>query len=175
MYQPAFLLLFVLPLAVVGFTVMPSGRTSTQSLPGGRLHRCPRTRLCESMVEVKVPPEADWVRVRGAREWPQQLKTGSWSERVDSGTLVTRYVLDGTGSLGVTLYTESGQSKNEEPDYHQLVKGSLVEAMGPATLEWQVDDQMLMLTPGYEQGNLFAAVAALFIVLCGVLISGVGQ
>lgn len=188
MYKPTFLLLCSLPVAL-GFTLMPSnGRTTTSArilttptkrFPlDDRLHRnqcAVSTRLYESMVEVKMPAEADWVRARGAREWPQQVKSGKWSESIDSGKLATRYVLDGTGSLGVTLYTEEGQSKNEEPVYHRLVKGSLVEAMGPATLEWEVDDQMLILTPGYEQGSLFAIVAALFIVLCGALIGGVGQ
>jgi hypothetical protein len=130
------------------------------------------------MVEVKRPDEAEWVRVRGSREWPQQLRTGSWSERIDSGGLVARYVLDGSGSVGVTLYAEDGRSKkNAEPVYHELRPGSLVEAMGPAMLEWRADEQILLLVPpGSEQGSLLAGVAALIVVLCGALITtGFGQ
>ena len=162
MYKSALLLLFALPVVVEGFTVVPQGRTVRSLL----------TPLHESMVEVKRPDEAEWVRVRGAREWPQQVKQGKWSETVDSGKLVARYILDGRGSVAVTLYTNDGASKNKEPVYHELVPGSFLEAMGPATLEWEADDQILLLTPGYEQGSLFAAVAALFVVLCGALITG---
>lgn len=126
--------------------------------------------LYDSAVEVKIPSQADAVTL-GARDWPQQLKTGSWSERVDNNVLAARYILDGTGSIQVTLYDEAGNMKTARPSSHKLVPGSFVEAMGPATIDWTVDDQMIVLTPGYEQGSLFAAVAALFVVLCGVLIS----
>ena len=132
------------------------------------------SRLYESAVEVKFPNQEEAVSL-GARDWPQQLKSGSWTEQIDSGKTAARYVLDGTGTVDVILLQEDGSPKVSEPTPHKLVAGSLIEAVGPAKLSWQVDDEMIVLTPGYEQANLFAAVGSLFIVLCGVLLSGVGQ
>ena len=147
----------------------PSRTTTTSS----------STRLCESMLEVKSPTSDEAARL-GARDWPQQVKTGSWSERIDGGTVAVRYILSGTGSIAVTLYSDDDAAtpKTEAPSVHKVVPGLLVEAMGPANIDWEVDDtpgEMIVLTPGYEQGSLLAAVAALFVVLCGALIGGVGQ
>lgn len=145
-------------------------------------HRVP-TRLSdvattESGFEAKMPTY-DEATALGARDWPQQVKMGSWTERFDSpGQVAARYILEGAGMVVVTLFENDGFTpKTELPEEYRVVPGCLVEAMGPCQLEWQTDDnkEMVVLTPGYEQGSLLAAVGALFIVICGALISGVGQ
>lgn len=83
-----------------------------------------------------------------------------------------------TGMVTVTLYTNDGFTpKVEIPEEYRVVPGNLVEVMGPCQLEWQTDEnaEMVVLTPGYEQGSMLAAVGAIFIVICGALIAGVGQ
>jgi len=172
----------------VGRSVLAGARQTTTTsttarrlqLPHGPSRTTSRTRLYESCLEVK-SPTADEAAQLGARDWPQQVKTGSWSERIDGGTVAVRYILSGTGSIAVTLYSDDDAAtpKTKAPSVHKVVPGLLVEAMGPATIDWEVDDtppgEMIVLTPGYEQGSLLAAVAALFVVLCGALIGGVGQ
>lgn len=53
------------------------------------------------------------------------------------------------------VYDENGAPKTQVPTEYRLVPGSLVEAMGPAKLEFAMDedvDSMLLLTADYEQG-----------------------
>jgi len=180
----------VSPEPFLGFIIKPTTNVARHPnlhdrvLPGGSTpHQGVRvmpstttTRLYESAVEVKCPNQKEAVAL-GAREWPQQVKSGTWSERIDAGATAARYVLMGTGSLDVTLLDEENNNlpKTDVPTTHKLVPGSLVEAMGPAVLEWTVDEdnneEMVLLTPGYENSSLFAAVGAFFVVLCGVLLS----
>eukprot|EP00978_Attheya_sp_CCMP212_P034608 scaffold145776_cov40-Attheya_sp.AAC.1 len=177
-------LVLLLPVAVLGFTVHPNNGIA-QKLSHGRRPLFPHnkafvrdsltTQLRESAVEVKFPNQEEAVAL-GAREWPQQVKRGIWSERVANGVPAARYVLDGTGSIAVTLLGDDGMTpKTNIPTTHMLVPGSLIEAMGPATIDWNVDEEMIVLTPGYEQGNLLAVVAATLVVLTALLVSGVGQ
>eukprot|EP00566_Odontella_aurita_P022405 CAMPEP_0113551314 /NCGR_PEP_ID=MMETSP0015_2-20120614/14458_1 /TAXON_ID=2838 /ORGANISM="Odontella" /LENGTH=139 /DNA_ID=CAMNT_0000452197 /DNA_START=192 /DNA_END=608 /DNA_ORIENTATION=- /assembly_acc=CAM_ASM_000160 len=83
--------------------------------------------LCQSRVEVK-SPTPDEAAEMGTRDWPQQLKRGSWSENIGGGKSAVRYVLDGTGT--VESFSDDGQLKS------QVGPGSLVEATGPIVLEW---------------------------------------
>jgi hypothetical protein len=48
---------------------------------------------------------------------------------------------------------------------------------GPASLNWvkKSSDDVIILTPGYEQGGLLAGAAFTLIALCGALIAGVGS
>ena len=175
-------LVLLLPIAVFGFTVLPNNGIAQKrshgkrSLPHSKAFGLDfLTQLRESAVEVKFPNQEEAVAL-GAREWPQQVKRGIWSERVDNGVPAARYILDGTGSIDVTLLGDDGMTpKTNIPTTHMLVPGSLVEAMGPASIEWKVDDEMIVLTPGYEQGNLLAVVGATLVVLTALLVSGVGQ
>lgn len=103
---------------------------------------------------------------------------GRWTERFDTGQVAARYILEGAGMVMVTLYENDGFTpKVGIPEEYRVVPGNLVEAMGPCMIEWQTDEdaEMVILTPGYEQGSLLAAVGALFVVICGALIAGVGQ
>ena len=86
-----------------------------------------------------------------------------------------KYVLDGSASVSVTLFDKEGAPKTDMPTEHVVVPGSLVEAMGPAQLDYQVEDgvdSILILTPDYQQGRLLTLVGVLFVVLCGALITG---
>lgn len=99
-------------------------------------------------------PSPDDAADMGIREWPQQTKNaGSWSETVDDGESLVRYVLDGTGSVSI-----DGQVNSVGP-------GSLIEVTGQATLDWTGKEAMIILTPGYEQTGLLVGVAALLVIL----------
>ena len=102
----------------------------------------------------------------GIRDWPQQFKTENWSEFVAEDATLIRYILSGTGSVEITdedlAFTRS----------KEVGPGSLLQVTGPATLKWTVNDELIVLTPGFEQGGLLAGVAAAVIVLFGALIAG---
>ena len=103
----------------------------------------------------------------GIREWPQQTKTQSnWEEEVKDGETSIRYILQGSGDLTI----DGEKPKN-------FSTGMLIEINGPASLSWtkKGKDDVIILTPGYEQGGLLAGAALTLITLCGVLIAGVGS
>ncbi len=131
----------------------------------------PKTALCSSL-SFRNPTQEESVQL-GIREWPQQTKSQpTWDEEAKVGETLTRYILQGSGDLTVTL-TDSSSSNNSK----KFSAGLLVEVSGPATLNWvnKGSDDIIILTPGYEQGGLLAGVAFLFVVLCGSLIAGVGS
>ena len=114
----------------------------------------------------------------GVRDWPQQVKMGRWTERFDTGQVAARYILEGAGMVMVTLYENDGFTpKTGLAEEYRVIPGNLLEVMGPAELQWRTDGdaEMIVLSPAYEQGSTFAAIGALFIVLCGALIAGVGN
>lgn len=100
----------------------------------------------------------------GARDWPQQFKKSAWSETVADDKTVTRYILSGQGTVS---------SADANVQNRRIGPGSLVEITGPANVEWSVNDgeEMIVLTPGYEEAGLLLGVAGAFVVLCGVLVA----
>lgn len=181
------LLLLVLPMIASGFMTQTRRNSPLASAPSKQVAKehgsSPSTSklfaeiLTESGFDNKMPSNPDAERI-GIREWPKQTKMGSWAERFDVGQVGARYILEGAGMVIVTLYeNDSFTPKVGIPEEYRVVPGNLVEVMGPCKLEWQTDEnkEMVILTPGYEQGSLLAAVGAIFIVLCGALIAGVGQ
>jgi quercetin dioxygenase-like cupin family protein len=74
-----------------------------------------------------------------------------------------RYVLDGKGTVTIN----DDQRKNVGP-------GSLLEVSGPASLVWEASSEMIVLTPGFEEGGKLIGVALALVVMCGALIAGVG-
>lgn len=127
-----------------------------------------------SRIGVSVPSQAQ-CEALGVREWPQQSKTGSWNERVAPENTLVRYVLEGTGSLDVC----SDETQDDEsPGTKQSIAvkpGTLVEIQ-PGTpavrLEWKCDGEIVLLTPGFEEGNVFLGVIAGIVLLFGALLSG---
>jgi hypothetical protein len=119
-----------------------------------------------SMANVKIStPSPDEAAQMGIRDWPQQFKKqGEWTEFVAADTTVVRYILDGTGSLKST--DEDGANTQTTP----LAPGTLVEVTGSASLQFSAVEDMLVLTPGFEEGGLLLGVAALVIVLFGGLL-----
>jgi hypothetical protein len=83
---------------------------------------------------------------------------GGWSESVGDGETLVRYVLDGTGSVTIVDEDDGGQTS-------AVRSGSLVEVTGIATVKWTVDDDMIILTPGYEELGLFVGAAALLLLV----------
>eukprot|EP00548_Thalassiothrix_antarctica_P008882 CAMPEP_0194132408 /NCGR_PEP_ID=MMETSP0152-20130528/2893_1 /TAXON_ID=1049557 /ORGANISM="Thalassiothrix antarctica, Strain L6-D1" /LENGTH=164 /DNA_ID=CAMNT_0038827461 /DNA_START=15 /DNA_END=509 /DNA_ORIENTATION=+ len=106
-------------------------------------------------------PSPDAAAEMGIRDWPQQLKSGTWSEKVEEGQEKVRYILDGTGKVEIT--ENDGTSKTES-----VGPGSLLEISDEVALDWKSDsDEMIILTPGYEETGIFIGVAL------GLLISTV--
>lgn len=133
--------------------------------------------LTESGFENKQPSSIE-ARSMGVLDWPKQVKMGAWTERFDVGQVAARYILEGGGMVVVTLFENDGFTpKVGLPEEYRVVPGCLVEAMGPCKLEWRTDEdaELVILTPGYEEGSTLALVGIAFIILCGALIAGVGQ
>jgi hypothetical protein len=120
--------------------------------------------LWMSSYKLSTPSQDESVAL-GIREWPQQVKSGSWSENVRKSETLTRYVLEGTGI--VIIITEYDRKTIN------ISTGSLLEVTGPTSLEWKAGTaEMIILTPGYEEGGKFVFVAAMLFLLTGALVSG---
>ena len=113
-------------------------------------------------------PSSEKASEMGVREWPQQLKKGTWQESSKEGGTLVRYVLDGTGSLEV--------SENGSPNRKiSLSPGTLLEVSGDVSLSWTAKNEMIILTPGFEEGGTLAIVAVGVLVIFGALLAGVGS
>ena len=115
----------------------------------------PQSKNVLCMAEIKITnPSQDEAADMGIRDWPGQLKKGTWEENSGNGQTLVRYVLDGTGSLEIESIGDSSKSSKK------LSPGTLVEVTGESVLSWQADEEMLLLTPGFEEGGKFLAVLA---------------
>ena len=124
------------------------------------------TQLDAANVDISTPTP-DEAAEMGARDWPQQFKKAGWSETVAEDKVVTRYILSGHGTVS---------SADANVPKRRIGPGTLVEITGPANVEWNVNDgdEMIVLTPGYEEAGLLLGVAGAFVVLCGVLVATAG-
>jgi hypothetical protein len=123
------------------------------------------------MTDVSVTtPSPDAAADMGIRDWPQQLKKGSWTDASGPGQMLVRYVLDGTGTVEiVTIHDSITKLSTVGP-------GTLIEVTGEAKLSWEASSsEMILLTPGFEEGGKLLGVAALMVIVCGALIAGVGS
>ena len=112
-------------------------------------------------------PSSEAAAEMGIREWPQQFKPQGtcWNEET-SGNALVRYVLDGTGSVEIVQQDSVIRKSLVQP-------GTLVEVTGDnLCLTWTADEDMIVLTPGFEQTGLLAGVAlATVVILGGLLVS----
>ena len=124
------------------------------------------TKLDAANMDISTPTP-DEAAEMGARDWPQQFKKAGWSETVADDKVMIRYILSGQGT--VSSVDANVQNRRVGP-------GTLVEITGPANVEWSVNggDEMIVLTPGYEEAGLLLGVAGAFVVLCGVLVATAG-
>ena len=121
------------------------------------------------MAEITITtPSSDDASDMGIREWPQTLKRGEWEEFSEEGQLLVRYILDGTGTLDVEDSEAAKRSIKVKP-------GTLVEVSGEAILSWKAEGEVIVLTPGFEEGGTFLGVAVAVIILFGTLLAGVGS
>lgn len=99
---------------------------------------------------------------RGIRDWPQQTKSSSWTDEATEGQTLVRYILQGSG----VLYVDGKSSK-------KFNAGMLVEVEGPVKLDWKKDvgEDVILLTPGYESGGLFAGALVGFVAMVGALVA----
>lgn len=109
-------------------------------------------------------PSSDEAAKMGVRDWPQQTKGGSWEESSKDGDVLIRYVLDGTGTLDIV---ENGKKSS-----NGLEPGTLIQVDGEAKLSWTATStNMIILTPNFEEGKVFLAVAAIVAVMFLVLLT----
>lgn len=99
----------------------------------------------------------------GIRDWPQQLKEGNWNEEAKDGQTLVRYILDGTGVLN----TEASDLGTKS---YKLTPGTLVEITGQTSLNWKANDQLIVLTPGFEEGGKFIGVLVIVLLTFGALL-----
>jgi hypothetical protein len=118
------------------------------------------------MADVRISlPSSDDAANMGIREWPQVTKTGSWQEDSVEGKTLTRYILDGSGTLNIEDDTDKTRTT-------QLKPGTLIEVEGTAVLSWKcTSSEMVMLTPGFEEGNVFIVFALVVVALFGSLLA----
>ena len=132
------------------------------------------TTASTSRIGVSVPSQSN-CEALGVREWPQQSKTGTWNEAVSPEASVQRYILEGSGKLSVVV--DGGDDAAATTDI-ALKPGTLVEirpGTPSVTLEWECAPncpEIILLTPGFEEGNVFLGVIAGIVVLFGALLSG---
>ena len=152
--------------------------TTTNILP--RLHatasRSDKKKASSSSVEISFPtPNA--AADMGIRDWPQIYHPSSWTESVNEGAILTRYILDGRGRVSID-YVDNSTGKSRRIEKQRVYPGTLVEVDGEATISWDVDDPktgMIVLTPNYEEGGKLALVGGFLIVFCvGLLIGSSG-
>ena len=131
-----------------------------------------KNRLVLQAAKFSYPTQDESVEL-GIREWPQQIKTERiWSEHVKEGKQLVRYILQGSGK--VTVLVDRTKEGNDGGLVNEFNTGVMVEVDGPAELVWiksdTDDDDIIILTPTYEQSGLFIGAIAGFVVLCGGLI-----
>lgn len=142
--------------------IKTSARTPYHDLSSSKVIQVSKTVLQQSSstVEFSYPSQDECVSL-GIRDWPQQTKSKPWTETASEGQVLQRYILQGKGSLVV----DGLQST-------PFGVGSLVDVTGPASLEWNSEggDDVILLTPGFEQGGAFLGVVAAMIALTGALV-----
>lgn len=168
--------MFFLPFLIISYIVGSEGfvnhRRVYQVKECNELAFCPFARTYYKNTPTKNPittlhaglqitnPTPNEAADMGIRDWPQQVKSSFDTEQISEGKTVVRYVLDGEGKL----------------NGNKVGPGTLIEAEGECELKWEISsDNMIILTPGYEDFGKLAGVLAVFVVLCGALIAGVGQ
>ena len=134
------------------------------------------------MVDISITnPSPDDAADMGIRDWPQQVKKGYWEERCTEGEPpLVRYVLDGTGTLDIS--TSSYDTTSMKKTSQILSPGTLIEISNvdegeSVNLLWQANEgeDMIILTPGFEQGGIFIGAIVAMILTFVALIAGVGQ
>jgi hypothetical protein len=160
-----FLGLILLPWNVLSFPNQHKLRQQVSfGLSAGSVNRIRHLSMAQVSITLPSPDEAASM---GVRDWPQQSKKGFWTETASEGQTLVRYVLDGTGYVKIDADETSKQTT-------QLAPGTLIEITGEATLSWNTPGEMIILTPGFEEGGKLLGVAAALIVVCGALIAGFG-
>ena len=115
----------------------------------------------------------DEISELGVLDWPEVYGTlvtdrnnFAWTESVQAGVIVTRYISKGTVRL--TMRNEISSSERF------MGAGSLVDIAGPVTLTWTPkhdDEQVVIRAPTRNEPDRFLVVTGAFTVLSGVLLA----
>jgi hypothetical protein len=117
--------------------------------------------ILHAVPKYTMPSQEESVEL-GIREWPQQTKSSSWTDDAKEGQTLVRYILQGSGTV-----TVNGK------DSRRFMTGMLMEVEGPVTLEWEKDDgeDVIILTPGYENGGLLVGAFLGFMGMVAALVA----
>ena len=153
-------LLLVALISVISFSVDTNGFSIGPTATSKTVTQRRTTNLFASP-KYSMPSQQESEQL-GIREWPQQTKSSTWEDQASEGQTLVRYILQGSG----TLYVDGSSSK-------RFNTGILVEVDGPVTLKWEKDDgeDVILLTPGFENAGLFAGALVGFVAMVGALLA----
>lgn len=147
--------------------------TTTKSLVV--LHMNNKNNDINNSIEIRTPSQEEAVNM-GIRDWPQQVKFQgtSWSETIPAEQTVIRYILDGSVDMvTTTMTTTATESQSFHGRRRRLEPGNYIEITGPITVQWTcITKEVIVLTPGFEEGGLFLGVVGVVILLFVTLILG---
>ncbi|KAJ1457583.1 hypothetical protein M885DRAFT_515190 [Pelagophyceae sp. CCMP2097] len=102
---------------------------------------------------------------KGVRDWPFTTRgPGVFEEMVEAGTV--RYVLEGEATVEYSVF--AGGNSADAP--LAVSPGSLVEVDKECNLRWTAAQDLVVLTPTFEQGGLYFAGLAAVVVVFGALV-----
>lgn len=122
-----------------------------------------RSSSLQASPKFTMPSQEECVQL-GIREWPQQTKSSlSWREEIKQGQTLVRYILQGSGTVSVVDGNFS----------RKFYAGTLLEVEGPETLMWERNEgeDVIVLTPGFENGALFAGAIVGFVTMVFALLA----
>ena len=116
------------------------------------------------LLRVLMPSQEEAV-ARGIREWPGFLrKSRDFVDDAAPGTM--RYVRGGCGGGG----TRAARAGADDEPRIDIAANTLSEVDGKCELSWSLKEPLTLLTPDFEQKELFITVAGTLLVEhCGVL------
>ena len=109
------------------------------------------------LLRVLMPSQEEAV-ARGIREWPGFLRKGSDFVERDVAPGTMRYVYGGSG----TLTARAGADDEQRID---ITANTLIEVDGKCELSWSLQEPLTLLTPDFEQKELFITVAGTLLVV----------
>ena len=117
--------------------------------------------ILHAVPKYTMPSQEESVEL-GIREWPQQTKSSSWTDDAKEGQTLVRYILQGGGTV-----TVNGK------DSRRFMTGMLMEVEGPVTLDWEKDsgEDVIILTPGFENGGLLVGAFLGFMGMVAALVA----
>ena len=110
------------------------------------------------LLRVLMPSQEEAV-ARGIREWPGFLRKGSDFVERDVAPGTMRYVYGGSG----TLKARAG----DDEQTLAIAANTLIEVDTKCELSWTLEEPLVLLTPDFEQKELYVTIAGTLLVVFG--------